>query len=69
LDTKRTICGGVTPVKWEPRALEEKYGHKKGDDSLRSFLFMLRDRHGLPPRILTLMKEKRDDAIWCSSIC
>jgi actin-related protein len=45
----------------------EKFGHWRGDDSLRSFLFTLRNPHGVPPRKFALKKEKKEKAIVCSS--
>jgi hypothetical protein len=62
-DTNGNIFGGFTPVKWET----DKYGHWKGDDSLRSFLFTLRNPHGVPPRKFALKEEKKQYAIYCFS--
>jgi hypothetical protein len=45
-DTKGNVFGGFTPVKWE----SGQKGKWKGDDSLRSFLFTLRNPHGVPVR-------------------
>jgi hypothetical protein len=39
----------------------------KGDDSLRSFLFTLRNPHGVPPRKFTLRGEQKRREIVCSS--
>jgi hypothetical protein len=62
-DTKGNIFGGFTPVKWESPAS----GKWKGDDSLRSFLFTLRNPHGVPPRKFALKAERKEYAIWCYS--
>jgi hypothetical protein len=60
-DTDGNIFGGFTPVEWES-------GNKvKGDDSLRSFLFMLRNPHGVPPRKFALRAEGKQYAIYCLS--
>jgi hypothetical protein len=67
LDTKGNIFGGFTPVEWESSAPGDRYGHTKGDDSLRSFLFTLRNPHGVPPRRFALKKDKKWDAIYCCS--
>jgi hypothetical protein len=53
-DTDGNVFGGFTPVKWESPASSSKY---KGDDSLRSFLFALRNPHGIPPRKFALRAE------------
>jgi hypothetical protein len=44
---------GLTAVKWENNC-----GYK-GDDSLRSFLFTLRNPHGVPPRKFALKAEEK----------
>jgi hypothetical protein len=48
-------------VRWE------NTGGWKGDDSLRSFLFTLRNPHGVPPRKFALKAEKKQDAIYGNS--
>jgi hypothetical protein len=58
-DTDGNVFGGFTPVKWESG---NKY---KGDDSLRSFLFTLRNPHGVPPRKFALKAEEKHNAICC----
>jgi hypothetical protein len=60
-DTDGNAFGGFTPVKWENNC------GWKGDDSLRSFLFTLRNPHGVPPRKFALKAEKKQYAICCSS--
>jgi hypothetical protein len=62
-DTDGNVFGGFTPVKWES-------GYEyKGDDNLRSFLFTLRNPHGVPPRKFALTAEKKQFAISCDSTC
>jgi hypothetical protein len=61
-DTKGNIFGGFTPVKWESAS----WTHKD-DDSLRSFLFTLRNPYGVPPRKFALKEETKDYAIYCHS--
>jgi hypothetical protein len=39
----------------------------KADDSLRSFLFTLKNPHNIPARRFALNAEKRDEAIACDS--
>jgi hypothetical protein len=67
LDTDGNVFGGFTPVEWESRLWNWKSGKDdncwKGDDSLRSFLFTLRNPHGVPPRKLALKKEEKGKAI------
>jgi hypothetical protein len=60
-DTDGNVFGGFTPVEWES---VRKY---KGDDSLRSFLFTLRNPHGVPPRKFALRAEEKQCAIYCDS--
>jgi hypothetical protein len=60
-DTDGNVFGGFTPVKWEPHI----YGTVKGDNSLRSFLFTLRNPHGVPPRKFALKAEMNQYAIHC----
>jgi hypothetical protein len=59
-DTDGNVFGGFTPVRWAR-------GGRKGDDSLRSFLFTLRNPHGVPPQKFALRAEKRHSAIDCNS--
>jgi hypothetical protein len=61
-DTDGNVFGGFTPVKWE--SSNWKF---KGDASLRSFLFTLRNPHGVPPRKFALKAEKKKYAICCHS--
>jgi hypothetical protein len=61
-DTDGNVFGGFTPVKWESS------GKYKSDDSLRSFLFTLRNPHGVPPRKFALRVEKKQRAIGCDSV-
>jgi hypothetical protein len=73
LDTKRNIVGGFTRVKWESRVYNGKYGDHdnrwKVDDSLKSFLFTLKNPHNIPGRKFALMAQKKDVAIYCNSEC
>jgi hypothetical protein len=60
-DTDGNVFGGFSPVKWEFS------GKWKGDDSLRSFLFTLKNPHGVPPRKFGLKAEKKQQALWGDS--
>jgi hypothetical protein len=61
LDTGGNVFGGFTPVQWEsPPGLSYKY---KCDDSLRSFLFTLKNPHNIPARKFALKAEKKQSAI------
>jgi hypothetical protein len=42
LNTDGNVFGGFTPVEWESRGW-------RGNDSRRSFLLTLTNRHGVPP--------------------
>jgi hypothetical protein len=69
LDTKENIFGGFTPVEWESRKWNKKYDDEsncwKADDSLKSFLFTLKNPHNIPARRFALKAEEHDQAIWC----
>jgi hypothetical protein len=58
-------------VKWESREWNGKQGKEnncwKVDDSLRSFLFTLKNPYGVPPRKFALKAEKKQYAISCNS--
>jgi hypothetical protein len=72
-DTKGNVSGGFTPVKWESRVWNGKYRDKdncfKGDNSLESFLFTLRNPRGVPPRKFALRMERNQSTIYCNSEC
>jgi hypothetical protein len=61
LDTKGNIFGGLTPVKWE--------SHRcwKMDDSLKSFVFTLKNLHNIPGKRFVLKAEMKQKAIFCYS--
>jgi hypothetical protein len=65
LDTKGTIFGGFTPVEWDSRVSN----WNKADDSLKSFLFTLKNPHNISARKFVLKAEKKKYAISCSSMC
>jgi hypothetical protein len=67
-DTDGNVFGGFTPVKCESSTLNEPFGHCKCDDSLRSFLFTLRNPHGVPPRKFALKAKEKEYAILCCSV-
>jgi hypothetical protein len=71
LDTKGNIFGGFTPVKWELRVWNRKHGNDdnslKADDSLKSFLFTLKNPHNISARRFALKAEKKHQAIVCYS--
>jgi hypothetical protein len=62
LDTFRNIFGGFTPVEWEslPR------GAVVGDESLKTFVFTLKNPHKLAPRKFPLNPRWKHQAL-CSS--
>jgi hypothetical protein len=51
-------------VKWESCGFP---GKSKGDDSLRSFLFTVRNPHGVPPRKFPRKEDMKSYAICCNS--
>jgi hypothetical protein len=62
LDTDGNVFGGFTPVKWESRT----YATAKGDDSLRSFIFTLKNPHNIPAQRFPLKADKKNVAIDCN---
>jgi hypothetical protein len=62
LDTEGNIFGGFTPVKWASGNWDRKM-----DDSLKSFLFTLKNPHNIPARRFALKAEEKHKAIDCDS--
>jgi hypothetical protein len=62
LNTKGNIFGGFTPVEWESGE-----PHYKADDSLKSFVFTLKNPHNIPARRFALKDENNSQAIYCYS--
>jgi uncharacterized coiled-coil protein SlyX len=58
------VFGGFTPVEWDSTT-----GDWKSDDSLKSFLFTLKNPHNIPARKFALKAEEKHKAIWCHSKC
>jgi hypothetical protein len=58
---KGNIFGGFTPVEWESG---RKY---KADNSLKSFLFTLKNPHNIPARRFALKGKEKWAAIYCNS--
>jgi hypothetical protein len=71
LDTDGNIFGGFTPLGWESRVWNRKYGKAdnclKRDDSQKSFLFTLKNPHNIAARRFVLNAEKKHEAIDCDS--
>jgi hypothetical protein len=71
LDTEGNIFGGFTPVEWESLVWNGTYfiniNTFKADDSLKSFVFTLKNPHNFPERRFALKAEKKDRAILCNS--
>jgi hypothetical protein len=63
LDAGGNIFGGFTPVAWDSKSCN------KADDSLRSFLFTLKNPYNLAARRFALKAEKKSEAIFCLSGC
>jgi hypothetical protein len=63
LDTAGNIFGGFTPVAWDSLM----WVTWKGDESLRSFVFSIRNPHGIGARTFGLRADKKGEAIDCSS--
>jgi hypothetical protein len=71
VDADGNVFGGFSPVEWESRDWNGKYGSEnncwKADPSLRSFLFTLTNPHDVPPRKFALRAEWKDHGIVCRS--
>jgi hypothetical protein len=71
LDTNGHIFGGFTPVEWESRKWNGMAGDEsncwKADDSLKSFLFTLKNPHNIPARRFALKAKRKHLAIDCDS--
>jgi hypothetical protein len=66
-DTKGNIFGGFTPLTWEardPMALDPY----KADRDRKSFLFTLKNPHGVAARKFLLKEEMKEKAIICRSL-
>jgi hypothetical protein len=66
-DTAGNIFGGFTPVEWESRKYDTKSASFKGDPSLKSFLFTLKNPHIFPASKFALKAEEKNAAIHCAS--
>jgi hypothetical protein len=67
---KGNIFGGFTPLKWKsrtPNSWEDSSNYLKADNSLKSFLFTLKNPHNIPARRFPLKAEKKHLAINCHS--
>jgi hypothetical protein len=60
---KGNIFGGFTPVEWESR-FDPPF--KKGDPSLKSFIFTLKNPHNVSAQRFGLKAERKDDGIRCN---
>jgi hypothetical protein len=56
-----SIFGGYTPVVWQSS------GSHLTDDSVKSFLFTIKNPHGLPPQLFPLKEDHKSSAIFCAS--
>jgi hypothetical protein len=69
LDTKGNIFGSFTPVKWESQIWKGDYGNPnntlKEDDSLKSFLFTLKNPNNFPVKRFALQPKMKHQAINC----
>jgi hypothetical protein len=64
LDTHGNVFGGFTPLEWESRKYHA-INCWKADNSLRSFLFTLKNPHNIPARRFALKAEEKWAAIYC----
>jgi hypothetical protein len=67
LEADWNIFGAFTPVKWESRVWKGDESHFKADDSLKSWLFTLKNPDNLPPKRFVLKSDMKHRAISCRS--
>jgi hypothetical protein len=70
LDTDGNVFGGFTPLKWDSsrkKLFGDDKGFFKADDSLKSFLFTLKNPHNIPARRFALKIEEKWEGIRCDS--
>jgi hypothetical protein len=58
-DMDGNLFGGFTPITWESEC------RTKCDESCTSFLFTIKNPHGVPPTIFCLREAKKDFAVFC----
>jgi hypothetical protein len=63
LDTDGNVFGGFTPLKWVSGCTY------KCDDSLKTFLFTLKNPHNIPAMKFALRAEEKESAIDCDFSC
>jgi hypothetical protein len=71
LDTGGNVFGGFTPLEWEsrvPNAIWDSSNCWKCHDSLKSFLFAMKNPHNIPARKFVLKAEIKQHAIQCNSM-
>jgi hypothetical protein len=68
-DTNDNVFGGFTQASWDSPVWNGQYGSKsnsyKTDDSLRSFIFTLKNPRNVPARKFALNSEKKNQVIYC----
>jgi hypothetical protein len=70
LDTDGNDFGGFTPMEWESQVWNAKWADMcKADESLKSFLFTLKNPHNGPARRFALKAERKHETIFYHSIC
>jgi hypothetical protein len=66
LDTKGNIFGGYTPLSWESREkIGSGWNRYKADDTLRSWLFSLKNPHNVSPMKFALKSSGQRHTIYC----
>jgi hypothetical protein len=68
-DIHQFVFGGFTPVEWESRVWNGKMWEKnncpKADDSMKTFIFTLRNPYDVPARKFSLKPDWKQYAIYC----
>jgi hypothetical protein len=60
--TDGNVFGGHTTVPWDSLM------GWRSDEQCRSFLFTIKNPHGIPPRTFRIRPERKDHAIWCGKV-
>jgi hypothetical protein len=63
LDTAEFVFRGFTPLQWE------LIDDRKSDDSMKRFIFKLKNPQNTPERKFALEAERKQLAIYCDSSC
>jgi hypothetical protein len=71
-DTGGSIFGGFTPIAWETVVWNGKQGPEhnglRADESLKSFVFTLKNPHNTGAMRFPLRRERQNQAVYCATL-